>query len=331
MKKQHCWILLLGFILIISMGIIYIPIVSAVHNNVVTMGRATVRILETNEDEGPYSRSSRALEVQQQKKQQLQQENLHRRNLAEARHDGQCHTDLLKSSPDENISNLTTMSLGLFFSLENTNPSSNVDISSFSVYFDETRTSPFNFTIYTMDGYYLQRDVTTGNITSIGNWNVLASGTDVTLNDFSLDENGASLIPFASFGYNSGGEGNEEDGSSSSSIVLGPNSVKSFYMGFTDTVMAVDDAETYNGAETEDESVTLSSEGSGLKMYVGRKVSSFVWFLFVDENLNVRCVTSCPLLFPFLYHTHGGNYILLHFIQLFVFHHTEHLAKFHPK
>ena len=281
MKKQHCWILLLGFILIIiSMGIIYIPIVSAVHNNVVTMGRATVRILETNEDEGPYSRSSRALEAQQQ--QQQQQENLHRRNLAEARHDGQCHTDLLKSSPDENISNLTTMSLGLFFSLENTNPSSNVDISSFSVYFDETRTSPFNFTIYTMDGYYLQRDVTTGNITSIGNWNVLASGTDVTLNDFSLDENGASLIPFASFGYNSGGEGNEEDGSSgSSSIVLGPNSVKSFYMGFTDTVMAVDDAETYNGAETEDESVTLSSEGSGLKMYVGRKVSSFVWFLLM--------------------------------------------------
>ena len=259
------------------MGIIYIPIVSAVHNNVVKMGRATVRILETNEDEGPYSRSSRALEVQQHNNKQ-QQENLHRRNLAETRHDGQCHTDLLKSSPDENISNLTTMSLGLFFSIENTNPSNSVYISSFSVYFDETRTSPFNFTIYIMDGYYLQRDVTTGNITSIGNWDVLASGTDVTLNDFSLDENGASLIPFASFGYSSSGEGNNEE---EGSIVLGPNSVKSFYMGFTDTVMAVDDAETYNGAETEDESVTLSSEGSGLKMYVGRKVSSFVWFLLM--------------------------------------------------
>ena len=74
--------------------------------------------------------------------------------------------------------------------------------------------------------------------------------------------------------------------------------MKSFSMGFTDTVMAVDDAETYNGAETEDESVTLSSEGSGLKMYVGRKVSSFVWFLFVDGNLDVRCATSSPLLFP---------------------------------
>ena len=230
------------------------------------------------------------------------------------------------------------MSLGLFFSLENTNPSSNVDISSFSVYFDETRTSPFNFTIYIMDGYYLQRDVTTGNVTSVGNWNVLASGTDVTLNDFSLDENGASLIPFASFGYNSGGEGNEEEdgssssSSSSSSIVLGPNSVKSFYMGFTDTVMAVDDAETYNGAETEDESVTLSSEGSGLKMYVGRKVSSFVWFLFVDENLNVRCATSCPLLFPlYIILMEGITFYCILSNYLFSTQYTEHLAKFHAE
>ena len=227
------------------------------------MGRATVRVLKTNsEEEGP----SRAL--QEQKKKQ-QQQNINRRNLAEARHDGICHTDLLKSSPDENISNLTTMSLGLFFSIENTNPTSSVDISSLSVYFDETRASPFNFTIYTMDGYYLQRDGSTGNITSIGNWDVLASGYDVVLDDFSLDENGASLIPFASFGYSSDDGGSNADGT----IVLGPMSVKSFYMGFTDSVMAVDDAEIYNGAETEDESVTLTSEGSGLKMYVGRKVS----------------------------------------------------------
>ena len=71
----------------------------------------------------------------------------------------------------------------------------------------------------------------------------------------SLDDDGASLIPF-------------------SSITVSPSAVMSFYLKFSNNALAVDDDSSLVG-EVEDTSITLSPEysTSGLKMYVGRKVS----------------------------------------------------------
>lgn len=181
-----------------------------------------------------------------------------RRGLAEASYDGICYQDILTSSPDPNDSsannNLTTTTQGLFFHIENTHLSNEIDISSLSIYLDTKL--EFNFTISILNGEYVTRG-TLGTVTSLGgtSWNVIANGTNVVTNDLTLDDDGASLIPF-------------------SSITVSPSAVMSFYLKFSNNALAVDDDSSLVG-EVEDTSVTLSPEysTSGLKMYVGRKVS----------------------------------------------------------
>ena len=113
--------------------------------------------------------------------------------------------------------------MGLFFSIENTN-TAQTDISAFSVYLDTTLDG-FNFTISTLDE---DREYTTIGAGSMGddNWVEIANGVDVSLSDFSLDEDGRSLIPFASF-----------DGSGES-VSIPPLGIKSFYMKFSVAVMS---------------------------------------------------------------------------------------------
>ena len=148
------------------------------------------------------------------------------RSLSQAQADGICHTDLLTATPDSNISDVTNIALGLFFSIENTNTNTaqTADISAFSVYLDTTLDG-FNFTISTLDE---DREYTTIGAGSMGddNWVEIANGVDVSLNTFSLDEDGRSLIPFASF-----------DGSGES-VSIPPLGIKSFYMKFSVAVMS---------------------------------------------------------------------------------------------
>ena len=144
------------------------------------------------------------------------------RSLSQAQADGICHTDILTATPDSNISDVTNIALGLFFSIENTN-TAQTDISAFSVYLDTTLDG-FNFTISTLD-----REYTTIGAGSMGddNWVEIANGVDVSLDtDFSLVEDGRSLIPFASIG------------ASDESVSIPPLGIKSFYMKFSVAVMS---------------------------------------------------------------------------------------------
>ena len=117
-----------------------------------------------------------------------------------------------------------------------------------------------------------------GNLTV--DWQSVAAGTGVNLGNFTTDEDGASLVPFESFG-------------GSGVVTLGPGDLRSFFVVFSTFVVAVDEAtvddtiESIEGESpdgsvnaTEVESIEESLDGSvnvtegydGLKMYVGRKV-----------------------------------------------------------
>lgn len=198
------------------------------------------------------------------------------RSLAQAQADGICHTDLLTATPDTNISDVTNIALGLFFSIENT--AQTADISAFSVYLDTTLDS-FNFTISTLD-----REYTTIGAGSMGadSWVEIANGVDVSLDtDFSLDEDGRSLIPFASFG------------GSVESVSIPPSGIKSFYMKFSVSVMAVDDDTTIPGGDNDID----SSSSVGLMTHVGRKVSFlllYILFLLMTTPSSLFFLTIPP-------------------------------------
>ena len=95
-------------------------------------------------------------------------------------------------------------------------------------------------------------------------WIEIANGVDVSLDtDFSLDEDGRSLIPFASFG------------GSVESVSIPPSGIKSFYMKFSVSVMAVDDDTTIPGGDNDID----SSSSVGLMTHVGRKVSFLLLYI----------------------------------------------------
>ena len=88
-----------------------------------------------------------------------------------------------------------------------------------------------------------------------GAWSKVAEGSQVGVDDFTKDEMGASLIPFASYG-----------GVSGVSVVA--NATKSFYLTFTESVMVIEESDSMVAEEMDGESSVVG----GLQIYNGRKV-----------------------------------------------------------
>lgn len=216
------------------------------------------------------------------------------RLLANIRHDGNCHEDMLISSPllpsttltsvatsGNNSTNFTSQqAMGYIFSVKN-NGTSIKTISALSVHL-QTKLE-FNYTIYVMDGSYVTKNSTGGIIdTTLGKtlngtgvWSEITRGINVTIGDFTKDEDGASLLPFTS-SFNSGGGGNAD-----TSVDVDVGEIKSFYIKFTEIIMAIGPYELEDRVgkgESIDMSATVTEGYDGMLIYVGRTVSTWGWY-----------------------------------------------------
>jgi hypothetical protein len=189
-----------------------------------------------------------------------------RRRLEDVRFDGSCHESVLASTRAD-VANEDVYAKGLFFSVEN-NGTESMNISAVSVYLANTNET-FDFSLYQREGGYMplyangtiQDMFLPGNLTV--DWQSVAAGTGVNLGNFTTDEDDASLVPFESFG-------------GSGVVTLEPGDLRSFFIVFSISVVAVDeetvdDIESIEG-ESPDGSVNVTEDYDGLKMYVGRKV-----------------------------------------------------------
>jgi len=213
--------------------------------------------------------------------------------------DGECHSVALQTQISSTKN--ATYTFGIVFSIELTDTGifnqNTIDISSLSVY----ATSLVNYTLYVMDGYYIEKEATNENnqngsdgiisSTAIGTtldgtgvWSQVANGTfSASIFD---DDDGSKIIPFSS--------------ASGGIVMLQRGGVKSFYLTTSsgNALMVERPLDLVGEAEDDDGLVSVLQGYGGLNIYVGRSVSGTPLFWCGREYIVAFLLHSC---FTFLF------------------------------